>query len=204
MLIGITLLSCLKHKEFRFLTVVLPILFLFVAYGIEYVWSNIKHGRLIVRLCFIVQVIVGIYGCTVHQRGVVDVVGWIAADPPDSVSFAMPCHSTPLHSYLHGALRVPKINVITCEPPLSNESVGYMDETDVFYTDPQAFLASRPEFLMSDLLIVFESLLLDYPEVKDELVRGNYSLVQSFFNSHFHDDRRRSGFVFVFSNGATK
>jgi phosphatidylinositol glycan class B len=78
--------------------------------------------------------IAGIYLSTVHQRGVVDVMLWLRRElqhqqqrhhemngisttlkKVDGILFLMPCHSTPMYSYLH--YNVPT-RFLSCEPPI--------------------------------------------------------------------------------------
>lgn len=58
-----------------------------------------------------------------------------------SIAFLTPCHSTPWRSHLI----YPELNAwaLTCEPPIGlsiAERAAYLDEADVFYADPAAWL----------------------------------------------------------------
>jgi len=130
------------------------------------------------------------------------------------VGFLMPCHSTPLQSYLHR----PEVEVWTigCEPPLRGQNLTtYRDQTRVFYDDPLAYLTQRfpssvdPSFPRSprpssepgDSLredwehtwpshLAFFGALLDEYRVQSMLVRRGY--FQSWISSNgWEEDRRR-------------
>ena len=118
--------------------------------------------------------------------------------------FLMPCHSTPWRSQLvHPTLNAWALG---CEPPLnipagSPERRAYRDEADRFYDNPMEFLRKEintqekpwPRFVVGFQGI--ESVLREYYQdampgwIMKENWRG--------FNSHFHDDSRRTGDVVV-------
>ncbi|KAF2018151.1 glycosyltransferase family 22 protein [Aaosphaeria arxii CBS 175.79] len=101
------------------------------------------------------------YTSQVHQRGVISVLTYLrtshehalspspspspqspSTSPTTSVAFLTPCHSTPWRSHLiHASLTA---WALTCEPPLSIPPgplrSAYLDEADVFYADPAAWL----------------------------------------------------------------
>lgn len=189
--------------------------------------------------------VVGLYLATVHQRGVVDVMLWFRKEMQlmvqrrelqevdngtdvDGILFLMPCHSTPMYSYLH--YNVPT-RFLSCEPPImelipASGPASYRDESDIFYDDPRLFLTVYSDSVLgnktlpwtpvqSDLLpvsgqayqirkihwpshVVFFEALWDVAGLEDLFAGSNYSLCARFFNSHFHDDGRRSGDVMVY------
>ncbi|OCL03339.1 glycosyltransferase family 22 protein [Glonium stellatum] len=142
---------------------------------------------------------------------------------PTSVGFLMPCHSTPWRSHLV----YPDISAwaLTCEPPINvplQDRDKYLDEADQFYLDPgpAQWLADHMEDKRvirrvsvdeeqkkqgSDgvkaenrpwpqYLVFFEQL----EETLSEVLNGTrYKECWRRFNSHFHDDRRRTGDVIV-------
>ncbi|KAI8381170.1 Alg9-like mannosyltransferase family-domain-containing protein [Radiomyces spectabilis] len=186
--------SLLSHKEFRFVFPILPLLLIFAAYGLSQLQGYKKS--IIFGLIF-TQFPMGIYLNLWHQRGVMDVMVWIKQQQPPLVGVLMPCHSTPWQSIVHN----PKVDMwfLTCEPPLTHDP-NYVDEADQFYANPARFLSqlTRP---WPTHLVVFENLLHD-PEVKQILDDGHYHICQRFFNTHFHDDKRRRGDVMVLCGGA--
>lgn len=144
----VVVLSCVSHKEFRFLLPLLPIA-LYLSSDYISRWSR-KANKLSLWLTAAVLLVSNVlpagYLGTVHQRGTLDVMEHLAeiavARPKDtSFLFLMPCHSTPLYSHLH-------VNVSTrflkCEPnlnsPTSDETVLYQDETESFYENPNKWL----------------------------------------------------------------
>eukprot|EP00123_Amoebidium_parasiticum_P020995 comp5980_c0_seq2/m.1830 comp5980_c0_seq2/g.1830 ORF comp5980_c0_seq2/g.1830 comp5980_c0_seq2/m.1830 type:complete len:203 (-) comp5980_c0_seq2:18-626(-) len=95
-----------------------------------------------VWVIFAVQLGMGGYFSLVHQRGVLDVMTYLRTmahtDPtPLSVHFWLPCHSTPFYSHVHHNITM---RILTCEP--SGEA-NYVDEADVFFTDPRAWLETN-------------------------------------------------------------
>jgi phosphatidylinositol glycan class B len=105
------------------------------------------------------------YALLVHGRAQIAVMRHLRTLPPselDSVGFLMPCHSTPWQSHLHRPELVTpgRMWALGCEPPLgyvsqrdrrppadahvpgSRDPQGYEDQTDVFYQDPTAYLAT--------------------------------------------------------------
>lgn len=92
-----------------------------------------------------INVIPAYYLSRVHQIGVVRAVEWIRdTKEVEGVIFLMPCHSTPFHAAVHR--EEVYMRFLTCEPPVSipgedrRDVERYMDEADVFYADPGAFI----------------------------------------------------------------
>jgi phosphatidylinositol glycan class B len=138
-----------------------------------------------------------------------------------TVGFLMPCHSTPWRSHLV----YPEISAwaLTCEPPIHIEMErrgSYLDEADVFYQDPTKWLAENLQNLdqissatdpdvkdgapqdvsagraWPHYLVAFEQL---QPTLAPILEGTRYKVSKRFFNTHWHDDRRRAGDVIVWS-----
>ncbi|CZR58100.1 related to dolichyl-phosphate-mannose-glycolipid alpha-mannosyltransferase [Phialocephala subalpina] len=118
-------------------------------------------------------------------------------------AFLMPCHSTPWRSQLyHSGL---KAWALTCEPPIhlakkSQEREAYRDEADRFYDDPLTFLKEEvgtKERPWPRYVVGFEGiegvLKKYYEEMKGHKVQERWRT----FNSHWHDDSRRTGDVVV-------
>lgn len=119
-------------------------------------------------------------------------------------AFLMPCHSTPWRSHLV----YPTLNAwaLTCEPPLeipasSPARAAYKDEADRFYNDPVLFL--RREIGIAGrrwprYIVGFEAVEAALEEFTRTSLPGKVMQEKaSFFNSHFHDDSRRTGRVVV-------
>jgi phosphatidylinositol glycan class B len=113
------------HKEFRFLIPILGPLLVYAAKGLNefqiresMISSQKRYLRLILISTLTLNAALGGYLSIVHKRGVIDVVYWLrkeAATNHINTLFLMPCHSTPLFSYVHFEAN---LTFITCNPPL--------------------------------------------------------------------------------------
>ncbi|PHZ11348.1 uncharacterized protein RHIMIDRAFT_23257 [Rhizopus microsporus ATCC 52813] len=187
--------SLLPHKEFRFIYPIVPILLIPVSYGLYQIQSSTWRKRAYIFLVF-TQLPLGLYLSFWHQRGVVDVMIWLRKESQQnkvqSVGVLMPCHSTPWNSILHSP-NMTNTWFLTCNPPLADD---HLDEADEFYQDPSHFLRSHIDNRMQQTshLVLFDNLL---PILNQDLEYYGYQECQRFFNSHFHDDKRRRGDVVV-------
>ncbi|ORY52951.1 hypothetical protein BCR33DRAFT_711359, partial [Rhizoclosmatium globosum] len=145
--LGFTVLvySLVAHKEFRFIMPLLPVSLGAAGdalYGMQVGVGGKFRFRAVVVGLVLTNAIAAFYLGVVHQRGVVDVMGWLRkrSSEDGGVLFLMPCHSTPFYSHLHR--KDIEMRFITCEPPLepSIDKKSYQDESDVFYADPVAFV----------------------------------------------------------------
>ncbi|CAO3613618.1 unnamed protein product, partial [Mucor fragilis] len=147
----------------------------------------------------VTQIPMALYTSIWHQRGVMDVMLWIRSLPAKTttVGVLMPCHSTPWYSVVHHNI---PMWFLTCEPPLSAE-INALDEADQFYANPSDFLKSHQQDRIwpTTHLLLFDNLV---PEIRDVLDAQGYRECRRFFNSHFHDDRRRRGDVVVFCHSS--
>ncbi|KAG9190760.1 phosphatidylinositol glycan, class B [Alternaria panax] len=142
-----------------------------------------------------------------------------------TVGFLMPCHSTPWRSHL--AYPEISAWALTCEPPINmplSERSTYLDEADDFYINPgpaawlrgnmedvqtikasgsrsgQHWMRQDPKFKRKyrrewpQNLVFFEQL---EGTLKEYLEGTRYQECWRGFNSHFHDDSRRTGDVVV-------
>ena len=229
-------LSLISHKEVRFLFPLIPMLHFLAAeplarfFGpaIRSPWRA-KGPFAILLLLLFANLGIGYYTAYIHQRGVVDVMHYLRAQQEArfasadgrsanqsgiSVGFLMPCHSTPWRSHL--VYSDIQAWALTCEPPLTlslTERKGYLDEADVFYIDPVAWLRDNmmPVSHVGDdvassgttnstkrawpgYLVFFEQLerILQTTEVG-----RYYAECWRGFNTHWHDDWRRKGDVIV-------
>ncbi len=125
-------------------------------------------------------------------------------DTETFAGFLMPCHSTPWRSKLiHPGL---KAWALGCEPPIhlaahTVERENYRDEADRFYDDPQKFL--KEEINTRDkpwprYIVGFEGIEKDLKEFYEGEMKG-FKVRERWRtrNSHWHDDRRRTGDVVV-------
>ncbi|KAI8605845.1 Alg9-like mannosyltransferase family-domain-containing protein [Dissophora ornata] len=210
--------SSLQHKEWRFLY---PILYPLLPFGGDSLyrtflptggWRGSKFALAVVVSLVAVNAIMAWYTTLVHQRGVVDVMGWIREEARigqvRSAGFLMPCHSTPWLSNVHLRDTEPlDIWFVTCEPPLGDvDASTYKDESDIFYEDPVAFMKERSSKLANENspddshLVLFEDLIRSWSDMPRWLETRGYRECARFFNSHFHDDSRRRGDVVVYCN----
>jgi len=215
-------LSLISHKEVRFIYPILPIMHVLAGREVLRILGRRFLLRKTILFCLLTaNLVLAIYASLVHQRGVVDVLGFLRQEYQDNhitsidgilqsnmtVAFLMPCHSTPWRSHLIW----PNIDAwaLTCEPPLGvpmTERAAYLDEADQFYEDPEAWLTQhmappkdskttlekRP---WPDYLVFFRQL---EPTMRGHLRGTQYHLCWAGFNSHFHDDWRRKGDVNVY------
>lgn len=181
--------------------------------------------RALLGLLVLANIGIGMYTTLVHQRGVLDVLSFLRTEYENKhlssrgvpladvdhegafAAFLMPCHSTPWRSHLVYS----DLNAwaLTCEPPLhipagTPERKVYRDEADRFFDDPERFLQEEvggrdrpwPRYVVGfegekDL----EQVLKEYMETK----MGGLTIKRKWegFNSHWHDDSRRTGKVVV-------
>ncbi|KAI8060158.1 Alg9-like mannosyltransferase family-domain-containing protein [Gongronella butleri] len=199
--------SLLSHKEFRFLYPLFPLLLIFTSHGLACTWRRFAGGAWrpvwLLVLAFS-QLALGMYLCLWHQRGVTDVMAWLAHERNQSnvsdlsAGFLMPCHSTPWLSALHARDPVPHLWFLTCEPPLNDKDDAYVDEADAFYDDPLEFVQKWPH-PWPNYVVFFEHLENEHPDLIDYLQNEHdYVPLQRFFNTHAHWDSRRQGDVIVY------
>ncbi|KAI9330015.1 Alg9-like mannosyltransferase family-domain-containing protein [Zopfochytrium polystomum] len=221
--------SALPHKEFRFVMPLLPVVCVEAGRALH-AWrvdaAERRRPRFFwtaIGFTVLLNALAGLYLGLVHQRGVTDVMHWLRNERSlGGVLFLMPCHSTPLYSYLH---RNVPTRYITCHPPLSHSlATPYLDESDIFYKDPRKFFESYfsnqlgnrtlpwpdppnstlyvdgqeyaiEKYFWPSHVVLFEALLNDVAPLFEG---SGYAQCLSLFNSHFHDDWRRKGNVVVF------
>lgn len=123
----IAALSCIPHKEHRFLLPLLPLLAGYAAEGVAHVQRTRPRFpvRIILQLSAVVNVAVGLYLNLCHQRGPVamsEFVGSLAerttavkhhSTCPMSVHWLTPCHSAPFYSVVHAPIPMTQLD---CSP----------------------------------------------------------------------------------------
>ena len=194
--------SLLAHKEARFIFPLLPLLFSLTGKALSSVNRRVKQVASVVFV--VVNVILAFYVTQIHQSGVIAVIDGLREDANvTSLAVLMPCHSTAWQQQLQR----PDINAwfLTCEPPLNvpmEERDGYMDEADVFYHDQVAFINKTFKSTEEDSgrrdwpshIIAFDALTNTVEPVFQE---HGYRQCKRYFNSHWHEDKRRRGDVVV-------
>ncbi|XP_030354301.1 GPI mannosyltransferase 3 isoform X1 [Strigops habroptila] len=179
--------SMLSHKEFRFIYPVLPFCMVFCGYSLKHLKAWKKSAASFLLLSNLVP---ALYAGLIHQRGSLDVMSHIQQLCNNSyqsqayVFFMMPCHSTPFYSHVHCPL---KMRFLQCPPDLTgNES--YIDEADVFYSNPLGWL--NKEFYNDTLLpshLIFFSVL--EQEISSFLALRGYEKTATVFHTHIPQGR---------------
>ncbi|KAI9818073.1 MAG: glycosylphosphatidylinositol anchor biosynthesis [Pycnora praestabilis] len=168
-LVVITILSLVSHKEVRFIYPLLPTLHILAAEPISLyfftpnTFSRSHRGAgfasprtVLLALMLVVNIFLAYYTTFVHQTGVLNVLHYLRHESENpqqdtlldiggtnemTVGFLMPCHSTPWRSHLiHPTIHA---WALSCEPPVNlnpAEKEVYVDEADRFYNDPASFL----------------------------------------------------------------
>ncbi|XP_013111842.1 GPI mannosyltransferase 3 isoform X2 [Stomoxys calcitrans] len=181
--LALAVLSAVEHKEFRFVTVLMPLCF-YIATDTLTRWSY-KASSLVLWIVAILIVVGNAipawYLSTVHQRGPIDVMaklGDIAVEyrssenRPVNILFLMPCHSTPYYSHIHQNV---SMRFLTCEPNLK-QLPDYKDEADLFFESPihwlRSHIPSYPRSAKPSHVVLYEPLaktindfLVDYKQV---------------------------------------
>lgn len=189
------------HKEFRFLTQILPILFILEAHGIDWCAKKLKWNkfRWIIFLSFIGHLCIGIYFSFIDRQGQVSVMQYLRKDLPTdnrenlSVDFLMPCHSTPYYNFIHR--NDIQLNFLTCEPNLNKIKTDYIDEADQFFLKPIESLQKRLKTSDSSHLVMFDTL---YNQVKEIFEDDQWFYVkQILFNSHIQHTSRHGKMIYI-------
>ncbi|NXV68438.1 PIGB mannosyltransferase, partial [Molothrus ater] len=179
--------STLSHKEFRFIYPVLPFCMIFCGYSLRYLKAWRKTAASFLLLSNLVP---ALYTGLVHQRGTLDVMSHIQQlcnHPQQSQAFVfilMPCHSTPFYSHVHCPL---KMRFLQCPPDLTG-NVSYVDEADVFYSNPLGWLNKEfyNDTLLPSHLILFNVL---EQEISSFLALRGYEKTATVFHTHVPQGR---------------
>ncbi|UJR25479.1 hypothetical protein I4U23_006825 [Adineta vaga] len=190
-----------SHKEFRFLTQILPILFILEAHGIDWCLKKINSNkfRWILFISFLLHFFIGIYFSLIDRQGQISIMHYLRTNLPQnnqqnfSIDFLMPCHSTPYYSFIHR--NDIQLNFLTCEPNLDALSTDYIDEADRFFLKPIESLRSRLNMFKPSHLIMFDTL---YDQVKDLFEDDQFYYVKKIlFNSHIQHTSRHGKSIYI-------
>ncbi|KAL7576454.1 hypothetical protein ACA910_017964 [Epithemia clementina (nom. ined.)] len=162
----LTILSLNAHKEFRFLLPVLPMICLIAGRHVAASFGHSSRGRarMVLGGIFVLPNLIALlYLGLFHQRGPIAVNEWIVQDALRQATSTTGvegrlarstkaihvhyltggCHSTPLHSHLHGH---PALQFITytldCSPTCRSDP-NLQCETDRFQKNPFEFLQQK-------------------------------------------------------------
>ncbi|XP_067999974.1 GPI mannosyltransferase 3 isoform X2 [Melanerpes formicivorus] len=179
--------SMLSHKEFRFIYPVMPFCMVFCGYSLK----HLKAWKKSAAIClFLSNLLPALYTGLIHQRGSLDVMSHIQQLCNDSyqsqasVFIMMPCHSTPFYSHVHCPL---KMRFLQCPPDLTGNA-SYIDEADVFYSNPLGWL--NKEFYNDTLLpshLIFFSVL--EQEISSFLALRGYEKTATVFHTQVPQGR---------------
>ncbi|SPP84917.1 GPI mannosyltransferase 3 isoform X1 [Drosophila guanche] len=168
-LLTLVVLSTVEHKEFRFVSPLLP-LCLYVTVEALSRWSYRASSTMLWCTAFVIllgNALPAWYLSTVHQKGPIDLMPKlrdIAQEYRDereqraNILFLMPCHSTPFYSHIHENVTM---RFLTCEPNLKHQE-NFKDEADRFYESPNHWLNSHipihPRTALPTHVVLFDSL----------------------------------------------
>ena len=193
------------HKEFRFLTQILPILFVLEAHGIDWCIRRLRSNKLrwIIFVSFIGHLFIGIYFSLIDRQGQINIMHYIRTNlitenqEKLSIDFLLPCHSTPYYSLIHR--NDIELNFLTCQPNLDNRTNDYIDEADQFFSKPIESLKKRLDNYKSTHLVMFD---LFYDQVKDLFEEDQTFFVKEIlFNSHIQHTSRHGKMIYVLQRG---
>ncbi|KAM4037840.1 GPI mannosyltransferase 3 isoform 2-T2 [Anomaloglossus baeobatrachus] len=176
--------STLSHKEFRFIYPVLPLCMIFCGFSFSSLrrWKKPAIGFLVLS-----NLLPALYTGLIHQRGALDImtnIQQLCNKENSSLLVLMPCHSIPYYSHVHCPI---KMNFLECPPDLEDDD-AYVDEADLFYVSPLAWL--NAEFYDSKRLpthLVMFSVL--EQAINPFLKTNHYVRTVSVFHTHLPEGR---------------
>lgn len=130
--------SFLPHKEHRFLLPILPLAFYMISSYLTICTQKSSHRKNFYKSVLLIGNMLPIlYFGIFHQSGTIKVMNYLRKtakirSEDAHFLFLMPCHSTPLYSYLHMNVTTRVLQCLTNFK--KNES--YVDEADQFFTQP--------------------------------------------------------------------
>lgn len=199
-LLNLTILSWLEHKEMRFIQPILPLLYYRASQQLAR-WYNSPPTSNWVILLISLNIPLALYLSLVHQRGVVDVAVWLGRqDNITSAIYLMPCHSAPMYSHTHNTSI--SLEYLTCLPNLKTAKCNakrgnYVEEAERFYNSPERVF--KKSYSHNQCVIIFDTLL---DSLSKAFIQSGHKFVKSFFHTHnefFQSTKGRIGNqVFVY------
>ncbi len=178
-IVPILLFSLLKHKEFRFIYPLIDDLLFVVKQGAIHV-----PNQLLKKFVIAVHVILAIFFCFIHQRGIYASFDHLRSLQPKSILILAPCYSFPGKSYFHYNLTLESLK---CDPP--HHLLNKLSQESIFYNTPQIQSEKLIKHIKPGYIVKFQVLNITIP---------NYTLESSYFNSFFYDDDKRTGRVEIY------
>lgn len=185
-ILTISVMSLLPHKEFRFLLVILPhCLYIIVEYMAK--WSRSKSHMTIWFVAFVLfaaNLLPALYLGHFHQQApdkVMNKISELAREQKEmKVFFMMPCHSTPYYSHVHVNITM---RFLSCEPNFDDRE-NYRDQADYFYEAPMNWIRKhlpvRPLKVLPTHVVLYDTLAV---RISDFL--SIYQPVEAFYHSHY-------------------
>ncbi|KAM4676538.1 GPI mannosyltransferase 3 [Discoglossus pictus] len=177
--------SALSHKEFRFIYPVLPLCMVFCGYSVSHLKRWKKPAVVFLVLS---NLLPALYTGLIHQRGALDIMAHVQqlckTNTTPSIFVLMPCHSIPYYSHVHCPI---EMNFLECPPDLTDPDT-YVDEADLFYMSPMAWLNAE-FFNITQLpthLIMFNVL---EQEINSFLTINSYVRTATVFHTHVPEGR---------------
>jgi len=197
------LYSTQAHKEFRFLLQIMSLLLIYCADMLATVcdgWPPRSfRNRFLVGCLLAVNASAGLYFACVHQRGTIQVMPFLAEEARSGILkdalFLMPCHHTPLYSYVHRNI---PLRILDCSPHPVEGGHIHATEEQMYFENPAGYLESLygagsmplPTHIVMYTPHVFP--------IEDFLNSRKYERVFQTFHAHLRVDRELLDGVVVF------
>ena len=207
----ISLLSCLAHKEQRFLLPVFPLLLCYGADFLHRMELREKYKNTLTAFIIICNILPVSYLLFGHKVGQTSVVANLAKDfmanrndqhYHTNVLFLLPCHSTPFYSHFH--LDYP-LDFLKCPPVLDSNWKDYAegkDESDFFFDNPNKWIekelltSSESRKLPSHIVIYdMQANLTLFKKFANE---NNFVKCFDVFNTLFSESKKVGKRIFVY------
>uniref|UniRef100_A0A6V7HPF9 Mannosyltransferase n=1 Tax=Bracon brevicornis TaxID=1563983 RepID=A0A6V7HPF9_9HYME len=155
--------SLIKHKEFRFILPLLPMIIHICSTVRPPRFLNVQGTKkyILIGILLVTNILPASYFSLIHQRGPLDAMDILRNELKTydentlqnhhrrnalDVLFLTPCHALPLYSHLH---RNVTTRFLTCEPNL-HLNTDYVDEADEFFKDPMHWINMNYELDTKD------------------------------------------------------
>ena len=157
------------HKEFRFLSPVLPILMIYCGVGLFQVFRSYPSiSKMVLILLATTNGFAGLYLSQFHQSAPIEVMQWLHKEiytkvevdfvyssyGDVTVAMVLPCHSTPHHSYLHlgDVDNHVDLRFLECDPHFGGEGMLTRTHTQSWWLEvhPQEYFSKLAERLMEE------------------------------------------------------